>query len=763
MEVSTMRVLGRSVLVLTAGLLLAATPASPPGDTLRGFTLESSKAERDWETKFRAVPSTDSLRSYMRRLSARPHHVGSPYDRDNAEWILAKFKSFGLDAHIETFDVLFPTPIERVVELVAPTKFVAQLREPPVGGDPTSAQQSEQLPTYNAYSIDGDVTAPLVYVNYGVPADYDRLERLGISVKGAIVIARYFGSWRGIKPKVAAEHGAVGCLIYSDPREDGYVQGDVYPRGPWRPRDGVQRGSVMDMPVYPGDPLTPGVGATKDAKRLAQSEAQTITKIPVLPISYGDAEPLLAALTGPMAPPEWRGGLGITYHVGPGPAKVHLRVKSDWSLKPLYDVIARIPGASAPDEWIIRGNHHDAWVNGAEDPISGQAPLLEEARAYGELLKQGWKPRRTIVYAAWDGEEPALLGSTEWVETHADELAHKAVAYLNSDTNGRGYLGVAGSHTLEEFINDVSRDIEDPETRLTVWKRNQLNDVANARSLEVREEARRRANLRIGALGSGSDYTPFLQHAGIASLNLGYGGEDGGGIYHSIYDDFKWFTAFDDTSFVYGRALAQTMGTAVMRLADAELLPYDFTGLAETVGRYAREVQKLLNDKQDSVREQNRQIDEGVFTATNDPREPLVPPKREEIPPYLNFAPLDNAVDALTRAAERYQKALTKAEANGGAALSKTDLKALNATLLQSERALTLADGLPRRPWYRHQIYAPGFYTGYGVKTLPGVREAIEQKNWSEAEQQIAATAQALAAHTSVVGRAAEQLEKLAP
>jgi len=757
-----MRLIARALVASTcSGLLLAAAPSSA-GD-LHGYSADAAKVEREWEGKFRTIPSPDSLREYMRHLAARPHHVGSPYDKANAEWILAEFKSFGLDAQIETFDVLFPTPKERVVELVAPTKFVAKLQEPTVPGDPTSSQQAEQLPTYNAYSADGDVTAPLVYVNYGVPADYDRLERLGISVKGAIVIARYFGSWRGIKPKVAAEHGAIGCLIYSDPREDGYVQGDVYPRGPWRPRDGVQRGSVMDMPVYPGDPLTPGVGATKDAKRLALSEAQTITKIPVLPISYGDAEPLLAALTGPRAPEEWRGGLGITYHVGPGPAKVHLRVKSDWSLKPLYDVIARIPGTGAPDEWIIRGNHHDAWVNGAQDPISGQVPLLEEARAYGALLKQGWKPRRTIVYAAWDGEEPALLGSTEWVEAHADELAHKAVAYLNSDTNGRGYLGVGGSHTLEEFINDVSRDIEDPETKLTVWKRNQLNDVANARTSEARDEARRRANLRIGALGSGSDWTPFLQHVGIASLNLGYGGEDGGGIYHSIYDDFKWFTSFDDTSFVYGRALAQTMGTAVMRLADAELLPYDFTGLAETVGRYAREVQKLLKDKQDSVREQNRQIDEGVFTATNDPREPLVPPKKEEIPPFLNFAPLDNAVDALTRAADRYQKALTKAEANGGAALTRTDLKTLNATLLQSERALTLADGLPRRPWYRHQIYAPGFYTGYGVKTLPGVREAIEQKNWREADDQIPRVARTLAAETDVINRAAEQLEKLAP
>jgi len=757
-----MRSTARPIAACGLGLLLIGLAPAPSGE-LRGFTAESAKAEREWEAKFRAIPSPDSLREYMRRLSARPHHVGSPYDKDNAEWILAKFKSFGLDAALETFDVLFPTPKERVVELVAPTTFRAKLQEPPVPGDPTSSQQAEQLPTYNAYSIDGDVTAPLVYVNFGVPADYERLERLGVSVKGAIVIARYFGSWRGIKPKVAAEHGAVGCIIYSDPREDGYTHGNVYPQGPWRPRDGVQRGSVMDMPLYPGDPLTPGVGATKDAKRLPVSEAPTITKIPVLPISYGDAQPLLAALRGPVAPTEWRGGLGITYHVGPGPARVHLRVKSDWSLKPLYDVIARIPGAAAPDEWVIRGNHHDAWVNGAEDPISGLVPLLEEARGYGQLLKQGWKPRRTIIYAAWDGEEPALLGSTEWVEAHADELAAKAVAYLNSDTNNRGYLDVGGSHSLEAFINDVSRDIEDPETRLSAWKRAQLHAIADASSAELRQEARQRADLRIDALGSGSDFTPFLQHVGIATLNLGFGGEGGGGIYHSIYDDFKWFTTFDDTSFVYGRALAQTVGTAVMRLADAEVVPYQFTAFAETVGRYVKEVEKLLQEKQDTVRERNRQLDEGVFTATADPRERSVPPAREDLPPYLSFAPLDNAVDALNRAAERYERAFGKAQASGGAALAKSEVQALNATLRQSERALLSGTGLPRRPWYRHQIYAPGFYTGYGVKTLPGVREAIEQKNWSEAEQQIAATAQALAAHTSVVSRAAEQLEKLAP
>ena len=757
-----MRPITRPLAVAIFGaLLLAAAPPLAPTDELRGFSAESAKAQREWEAKFRAIPSPDSLREYMRHLSARPHHVGSPYDKDNAEWLLAKFKSFGLDAHIESFDVLFPTPKERVVELVAPTKFVAKLQEPAVPGDPTSSQQAEQLPIYNAYSIDGDVTAPLVYVNYGVPADYEQLDRMGVSVKGAIVIARYFGSWRGIKPKVAAEHGAAGCIIYSDPRDDGYAQGDVYPQGPWRPRDGVQRGSVMDMPLYPGDPLTPGVGATKDAKRLAIADAPTITKIPVLPISYGDAQPLLAALQGRVAPREWRGSLPVTYHVGPGPARVHLRVKSDWVMKPLYDVIARIPGATTPDEWVIRGNHHDAWVNGAQDPISGLVPLLEEARAYGELLKQGWKPRRTIIYAAWDGEEPALLGSTEWVEAHADELATKAVAYLNSDTNGRGYLNVGGSHSLERFINDVARDIEDPETKLSVWKREQQRAIADAPTADARQEVRQRADLRIDALGSGSDFTPFLQHIGIATLNLGYGGEDGGGIYHSIYDDFRWFTTFDDTSFVYGRALAQTVGTAVMRLADADVLPFQFTGLAETVARYKKEVEQLAKDKQDEARERNRELDDGLFAATNDPRQSLLPPAREDPPPYLNFAPLDNAADALTRAGDRYEKAFTAAQANGGGALARPNAKAVNALLLQSERALTSAAGLPRRPWYRHEIYAPGFYTGYGVKTLPGVREAIEQKNWAEGDQQIAVVAKALQAAADVISRAATELEKL--
>ena len=718
-------------LVLLTPQVRTAEPAP-----LGGYSSDSARTEREWEAKFRAIPDPARLRAYMQRLSARPHHVGSAYDRENAEWILSQFKDWGLAARIETYDVLFPTPKERALELLEPTRFTAKLEEPTVAGDPTSSQHAEQLPSYNAYSIDGDVTAPLVYVNYGVPDDYEALDRLGISVKGAIVIARYGGSWRGIKPKVAAEHGAIGCLIYSDPRDDGYYQGDTYPNGPYRPPDGVQRGSVMDMPVYPGDPLTPGVGATKDAKRLPLSEAVTLTKIPVLPISYGDAQPLLAALKGPVAPERWRGALPITYHVGPGPAKVHLRAMFNWDTKTIYDVIARIPGDTYADEWIIRGNHHDAWVNGAEDPVSGTSALMEEARGLAALVHQGWKPKRTIVLCVWDGEEEGLLGSTEWAEAHAEELRRNAAVYINSDTNGRGYLNVEGSHTLEKFINGVARDVEDPETKLPVWKRMQLRRMASPAPNAAPAE-RQRADLRIGALGSGSDYTAFLDHLGVASLNLGYGGEDGGGIYHSVYDDFYWYTHFSDKDFVYGRALAQTAGTAVMRLAGAELLPYDFDDFTDTIRRYIEEVTRLAQEKRDQIIERNRQIDEGLFAATEDPREKTVAPAKEAVPPFLNFAPLQNGLAALQRTTELYDQALARAAENGGAALARGALRDANARLIAVERALTLDDGLPNRPWFKHQIYAPGFYTGYGVKTLPAVRESIEQKQWQLAEEQI--------------------------
>ena len=736
-------------------------PADAP--VLRGYSTDSARTERDWESRFQAVPDPANLRSHMQRLSARPHHVGSAYDKDNAEWIASKAREWGLDVRIETFDVLFPTPRERALEMIEPTRFTAKITEPAVPVDPTSAQQSEQLPVYNAYSIDGDVTGPLVYVNHGIPADYEELDRLGISVKGAIVIARYGASWRGIKPKVAAEHGAVGCLIYSDPRDDGYAAGDVFPIGPFRPPDGAQRGSVMDMPVYPGDPLTPGVGATKDAKRLSISEAKTLTKIPVMPISYGDAQPLLSALRGPVVPPAWRGALPITYHAGPGPAKVHLKLKFNWDIKTLYDVIVRIPGAVYPDEWIIRGNHHDAWVNGAEDPVSGQVALMEEMRGLGTLLKQGWRPKRTIIYCAWDGEEPGLLGSTEWAEAHGEELAQHGAVYINSDSNGRGVLQVEGSHTLEQFLNGVAKDIQDPETKLSVWRRMQawrlVNPPENATAAE-RGEARTRTDLRIGALGSGSDYTAFLDHFGVASVNVGFGGEDQGGIYHSVYDDFYWYSHFADTDFVYGRALAQFAGTAVLRLADADLLPLDFTNFTETIRRYIDEVEKLARDSHDRTVERNRMIDEGAYAAANDPRRPRQAPPKETVPPFLNFAPLENGFAALDRMARLYDQALARAVENGGTALARASLSDVNRRLIAVERALTLREGLPNRDWFRHQIYAPGFYTGYGVKTLPAVRESIEQKDWNLAEEQIVKVGRVLENAGEAIQGAASELSR---
>jgi N-acetylated-alpha-linked acidic dipeptidase len=592
-----------------------------------------------------------------------------------------------------------------------------------------------------------------------LPADYEQLQRLGVSVKGAIVIAKYGHSWRGVKPKVAGEHGAIGCLIYSDPRDDGYFEDNVFPDGPTRPAEGVQRGSVMDFASSnPGDPLTPGVGATTDAKRLSVKEAPSITKIPVLPISYGDAQPLLAALQGPVAPEGWRGSLPITYHVGPGPAKVHLVVKSNWDLKPVNDVIAKIPGSAQPDEWIVRGNHHDAWVNGADDPISAQIALLEEARALGQLVKQGWKPKRTIIYAAWDGEEPMLLGSTEWAEEHGDELKQHAVVYINTDGNGRGYLSAEGSHTLEHFMNGVARDIQDPESGVSVWQRDEMHSIAEAKSEEERKKIRDRADLRMGALGSGTDYTTFADHLGVASLNLAYDGEDPDtGVYHSIYDDFYWYTHFSDTTFVYGRALAQTVGTAVMRLADADLLPFDFSDFADTMRFYVTQLKKLAEDKRSEAVERDRELDEGLFHAINDPRRPTVAPPREEVPPYLNFAPLENAVDQLNRSARHYQEALQKAWASPQG-LPPAILADLNQKMMETERRLTDDAGLPRRSWYKHLLYAPGVYTGYAPKTVPGVREAIEQKRWPEANTEIGRVAKVLENESALIDSATAEL-----
>ena len=734
-------------LLLTAAFTAPAQTA--PEKPLLGFAPAAAAAEYQLESRFDAQLKADNLRQWMKRLAAHPHHVGSPYDKDNAEFMAALFKSWGYETRIDVSYVLFPTPKLRKLEMVAPTSFTASLTETPVAEDATSGQTAEQLPTYNAFSKDGDVTAELVFVNYGVPKDYEELARRGIDVKGKIVIAKYGGSWRGIKPKVAAEKGAVGCLIYSDPKDDGYFQGDVYPKGAYKNETGAQRGSVLDMPTYPGDPLTPGYGSTKNAKRLDYKTAPTLTQIPVLPISYADAAPLLRALAGPVAPADWRGALPLTYHLGPGPAKVHLQVAFNWKTEPIYNVIATLKGKELPDEWILRGNHHDAWVNGASDPLSGLVAELEEARAIGELHKAGWQPKRTLMFCAWDGEEPGLLGSTEWAETNAKAIQEHVVAYLNTDNSGRGYLGVAGSHTLEKFFNQVARDVLDPEKGMSVAERRRAAALVNG-SPEAQQEARDRADFRIAALGAGSDYSPFIQHLGVPALNVGFGGEDGGGEYHSIFDSYDDYVRFKDPDFAYGVALAQTMGRAELRLVNADVLPFEFQNFANTVAKYDGEVKQLADHLRTDTERQSRLLAEKRYDAVSDPTDPLLPPAAHAAVPYLNFAPLDNALSKIEHSAQQYAQARA-----AGKTLTDAQQKELDQVLYQAEQQLLSKEGLPRRPWYRHQLYAPGYYTGYGVKTLPGIREAIEERKWPEAEEQIQRTAAALERFAAQIDRAA--------
>ena len=723
---------------------LACAGAAGPAevrDGLEGFSARGAADQDQLERRFDSLISPADLRAWMQEMSSAPNHVGSAHDRANAEFILKNFRDWGWDASIEEFSVLYPTPREESVELLAPSRFVAALREPPVAGDSVADQMGGALPAYNVYGGDGDVKAELVYVNQGMPDDYAELERRHISVQGRIVIARYGGGWRGLKPKLAQEHGAAGCLIYSDPREDGYGAGDVYPRGGYRPADGVQRGSVEDMTLYAGDPLTPGVGATPGAKRLDLKNARNVLKIPVLPLSYADAQPLLSALGGEVAPAAWRGALPITYHLGPGPALVHLKVLSDWGRKSLYDVIAKIPGAEQPDRWIIRGNHHDAWVFGASDPLSGQVALMAEAKAIGALVKAGWRPRRTLVYASWDGEEAGLLGSTEWAETHADELHSRAVLYVNSDMNSRGSLDVQGSHALQHFVSQVARDVQDPEVGGSVQARAlALRRVAAFEAGRAPESGK---DLVLGALGSGSDYTPFLQHLGVDSLNLEFHGEGDYGVYHSAYDTFDHFRRFVDPDFRYGVALAQVAGRIVLRAAQADLLPAREGDFAEEIGAYADELHKLVEGMRSRSRALAPLLDDGAFELAADPQRPRAPPPRLGPVPYLSFAELDNAVERLRTSAKAFDAEYRRVLANGGGSPARLD-----DALSGLESSLTDSRGLPGRPWYQHMIYAPGAKTGYGVKTLPGIREAIEERRWEEADLYMGVVAHALNAYS---------------
>ena len=733
-------------ILLVAFTIVGATPqAGTDDDGFIGFKPSRVESQVTLESEFSQRLSAEGPKAWMRRLSSRPHHVGSEHGRANAEFMRDQFAAWGYDAWIETFDVLFPIPTERSLELLEPTRFTAGLEEPALEEDPSTQFLADALPSYNAYSADGDVTAELVYVNQGIPADYEDLARMGIDVKGKIVIARYGGSWRGIKPKMAAENGAIGCILYSDPRDDGYFVGEPYPEGSMRSEFGTQRGSVSDIPLMTGDPLTPFTASTAGAERVSLEDSPTLMKIPVLPISYSDALPLLQALGGPVAPERWRGGLPLTYRVGPGPAVVRVKVKFDWSTRPAHNVIARLEGAVHPDEWIMRGNHHDAWVFGARDPVSGLVAMMEEARVIGTLYKEGRKPTRTIVYAAWDAEEPGLIGSTEWVEAHEQELRQKLAVYINTDSNSRGFLSAGGSHTLERFVGELAEDVKDPQTGATVAERS----LAKSRLENPKAEATDR--LSIDPLGSGSDYTPFLQHSGIASLNLAFSGEADWGAYHSMYDTYQHFEQNSDPGYAYTVALADIAGRATLRLAEADVLPFHFEALSEKIRDYVTEIKDHAEKMRGETDRLNALIQDRVFELTADPTTASVPPERKDPVPHLNFAPLENAVRRLGDAAKAYDEAL------GGwtAAPEGKDVRALNAILLRVEQDLLLDPGLPRRTWFRHGIYAPGFYTGYGVKTLPGVREAVEQRSWEEAEAQVVAAAAAVDRVTASIDRAA--------
>jgi len=726
---------------------------------LIGFSPQDSVAERALEARFDANLSADSIRDRMKLMAAEPNQVGSPHDKANAEYTLAQFKAWGWDAHIETFSVLYPTPKAELLQLVSPTTYTASLTEPPIPGDETSARQAGGLPAWNAYGGDGDVTAPLVYVNYGMPADYAALQRMGVSVKGKIVIARYGAGWRGLKPKLAYEHGAVGCIIYSDPADDGYATADPYPEGPARPEHGIQRGSVQDMPVEAGDPLTPGYGSVEGAPRIARSEAKTILHIPVLPISWGEAVHFLAPLGGPVAPKGWRGALPITYHVGGDGPSAHLVTQANWDQKPLYDVIAVMKGASEPDQWIIRGNHRDGWVFGAQDPLAGQTALMEEAKSLGALARNGWRPARTIVYASWDGEEPGLLGSTEWAETHAKELQAKAVVYINSDTNDRGFLGVEASYSLRGFIDQAAADVPDPETNASVRDRALARlevdaaDPGASPELKARAtEAERSGQLPLGDLGSGSDYSPFVEHLGIAAVNLGFGGEgQSGGVYHSAYDTFEHYSRFGDPGFVYGVVLAKTTGRMVLRAADADVAPLRFDNLAGTVSAEIDELKKLVVSRREHARAVDRLLDAKAYALVADPTLSSGAPDREEVAPEIDFAPLDQAAERLRAGARAYDEAAARPA-------SKAQAAKADAILQGVEQSLTSEDGLPGRPWYRHLLYAPGLLTGYGSKTLPGVREAIENQQWDVARQYVGRTAAALDAADAKIEQATKAL-----
>jgi N-acetylated-alpha-linked acidic dipeptidase len=667
-------------------------------------------AEREVEKKFIAVPDPKLAEEHLRILTQAPHIAGSPEDKATADYVAQKFREAGLDTEIVEYKVWLNYPTEIRVDMTAPPGVEMHgPRREHVDDDPFQDDPRVVTP-YNGMSPSGDAEADVVYANYGSPADFDKLKELGVDVRGKIVIVRYGENFRGVKEFVAQERGAAALIIYSDPKDDGYYRGDAYPKGPWRPASGVQRGSVGYMFQFPGDPTTPGVASTPnlpDSKRILPADSAQLPKIPVTPLSYADASPILEHLGGPQSPREWQGALPFTYHVGPGPSKVKMHLKQDYQFRNIWDVIGKVKGTSLPDEWVVAGNHRDAWVYGAVDPNSGTASMLETVHGFGELLKSGWKPKRTIVFGSWDAEEEGLIGSTEWGEDHAQELGN-ADAYFNMDVavSGRKF-GASGTPTLKEFIREIAKAVPSPQggTVYDAWKKTSEPGADTYRPQETSTfrpaPAATHNDVPVGDLGSGSDYTVFLQHLGVPSTDISSSGDYG--VYHSTFDDFTWFKKFGDPDFYYEQQMARVFGLEVLRMSSADVLPYDYENYGKEILVYLEAAKNKSKDR-----------------------------FGDKAPDFR--AALENARRLQDVGAKMLQKQLK---------MPMTPDR-MNAKLRDAERALLIPEGLPNRPWFHHAIYAPGQYTGYAALVIPGVNEAIDRGDLQRTEQQIAALAAAL-------------------
>lgn len=712
-------------LFLSAQLIFAATstgtlaqntnqPATAAA-ALEGFTPADSAVERALEDRFRAIPKPESAREHLRQLTKEPHVAGTQEDYQTALYVRDRMREYGINAELKEYQVLLPYPKNpTLLELVAPRRERLRLQEAALPEDPTSSSR-KIIPLFNGYSASGDVTAPLVYVNYGLPEDYDALKKINVDTKGKIVIARYGRSFRGVKARVAEEHGAIGVIIYSDPADDGYAQGDVYPKGPWRPETSAQRGSVQYLFIHPGDPLTPGVPAVPGTPRLAREQVTNLPKLPVQPISYGDARKLLEPLRGQVRPAGFQGGLPFAYHVGgTTDVRVHLKTDMEFKTTTIWDVVGRVEGGEEKDRWIVLGNHRDAWTFGAVDPNSGTTAMLELARGFGELTKQGWKPRRTIILCSWDAEEQGLIGSTEWAEDNASELKEKAVAYLNVDVAVSGAnFGASSVPSMWKLIRAAARDVRDPKTGKSVYQAWQDKSREDRPAAELTDESgtdEKIAEARIAALGSGSDFTPFLQHLGVPSLDMGFNGDYG--VYHSAYDSFTWMEKFGDPQFVYHVAAAQIWGTITMRLADSSALPLDYADYADQIRDFINETVKTAQRRRLADSFDSKALLDAAKDLSDEASRTRT--RRDDL--------LNEIERSRTRADDTHPRSVAR-------------LRKLNDSLLAAERALTDARGLTGRPWYTHQIYAPGFYTGYAAQPLPDLRQAIEDRNTTNARE----------------------------